>query len=71
MLKNLVVPCEINPLPAHEVEIDEFGVRYTANERPNIQNDTITLNYRTSGVIPGCCLVVASVRTVKLAVPRP
>ena len=56
MLKNLVVPCEINPLPAHEVEIDEFGVRYTANERPNIQNDTITLNYRTSGAKLCCSL---------------
>ena len=50
MLKNLVVPCEINPLPVHEVEIDEFGVRYTANEKMHIQNDTITLNYRLSGV---------------------
>lgn len=50
VLKNLVVPCEINPLPVHEVEIDEFGVRYTANEKMHIQNDTITLNYRLSGV---------------------
>ena len=49
MLKNLVVPCEMNPLPVHEVEIDEFGVRYTANEKMHIQNDTITLNYRLSG----------------------
>jgi len=45
-----VVPCELNPLPVREVEIDEFDVRYTANEKMNIQNDTITLNYRLSGV---------------------
>ena len=49
VLKNLVVPCELNPLPVREVEIDEFDVRYTANEKMNIQNDTITLNYRLSG----------------------
>ena len=50
ILKNIVVPCELNPLPVREVEIDEFDVRYTANEKMNIQNDTITLNYRLSGV---------------------
>ena len=49
ILKNIVVPCELNPLPVREVEIDEFDVRYTANEKMNIQNDTITLNYRLSG----------------------
>jgi uncharacterized Rmd1/YagE family protein len=58
VLKNLVVPCEVNPLPVHEVEIDEFGVRYTANEKMHIQNDTITLNYRLSGVEP----ILAAVR---------
>ena len=45
-----MVPCELNPLPVREVEIDEFDVRYTANEKMNIQNDTITLNYRLSGL---------------------
>lgn len=49
MLKHLVVQCEVNPLPIREVEIDEFDVRYTANEKMHIQNDTITLNYRLSG----------------------
>lgn len=50
MLKNLVVPCEVDPLPVREVEIDEFDVKYTANEGGgHIQNDTITLNYRLSG----------------------
>ncbi len=51
-MKNIVVPCELNPLPVREVEIDEFDVRYTANEKMNIQNDTITLNYRLSGKVP-------------------
>ncbi|BDA47956.1 Required for meiotic nuclear division protein 1 homolog [Coccomyxa sp. Obi] len=50
VLKNLVVPCEVDPLPVREVEIDEFDVKYTANEGGgHIQNDTITLNYRLSG----------------------
>ena len=50
MLRNIVVPCELNPLPAREVEVDEFQVHYTANEKPHIQNDTITINYRLAGV---------------------
>ena len=51
VLKNLVVPCEVDPLPVREVEIDEFDVKYTANEGGgHIQNDTITLNYRLSGM---------------------
>jgi hypothetical protein len=53
VLKNLVVPCEVDPLPVREVEIDEFDVKYTANEGGgHIQNDTITLNYRLSGAPP-------------------
>lgn len=73
ILKNIVVPCELNPLPVREVEIDEFDVRYTANEKMNIQNDTITLNYRLSGLesisgIPASCadqlhLMCAAMRT--------
>lgn len=64
VLKNLVVPCEVDPLPVREVEIDEFDVKYTANEGGgHIQNDTITLNYRLSGmhVHPGFrCNVIPS-----------
>lgn len=41
----------MDPLPVREVEIDEFDVKYTANEGGgHIQNDTITLNYRLSGM---------------------
>ncbi|KAK9814251.1 hypothetical protein WJX72_002986 [[Myrmecia] bisecta] len=48
ILRNVVVPCEENPLPPSEVEIDEFQFHYTANEKPHIQNDTITINHRLS-----------------------
>lgn len=41
-----MVPCEENPLPVSELEIDEFQFHYTASERPHIQNDTITINHR-------------------------
>ncbi len=34
----MVVPCEENPLPVEEVEIDEFQFHYTTNEKPHIQN---------------------------------
>ena len=34
----MVVPCEENPLPVSEVEIDEFQFHYTASEKPHIQN---------------------------------
>lgn len=46
VLRNLVVPCEENPLPVSELEIDEFQFHYTANERPHIQNDTITISHK-------------------------
>ncbi len=46
ILRNLVVPCEENPLPVSELEIDEFQFHYTTSERPHIQNDTITINHR-------------------------
>ncbi len=48
ILRNIVVPSEENPLPPSEVEIDEFKFNYVANERPHIQNDTITINPRLS-----------------------
>ncbi|KAK9839104.1 hypothetical protein WJX74_009646 [Apatococcus lobatus] len=48
VLRNVVVPNEENPLPPSEVEIDEFKFNYVANERPHIQNDTITINPRLS-----------------------
>ena len=34
----MVVPCEENPLPVEEVEIDEFQFHYTSSEKPHIQN---------------------------------
>lgn len=37
ILRNLVVPCEENPLPSREVEVDEFTYHYTASEKPHIQ----------------------------------
>lgn len=37
MLRNIVVPCEDNPLPSREVEVDEFIYHYTASEKPHIQ----------------------------------
>lgn len=48
VLKNLVAPCQEFPLPAAKAAKDEFQFNYTANERPNIQNDTITIDHRTS-----------------------
>jgi len=48
ILRNLVVPCEENPLPVSELEIDEFQFHYTASERPHIQNDTITISNRAA-----------------------
>ena len=38
VLRNMVVPCEENPLPVEEVEIDEFQFHYTTSEKPHIQN---------------------------------
>lgn len=49
VLKNLVAPALVDPLPAEEVEKDEFGFHYTATEKPHIQNDTFTINYRLAG----------------------
>jgi uncharacterized Rmd1/YagE family protein len=30
-------------------EVDEFEFRYSAHERPNIQNDVVTLNHKMAG----------------------
>lgn len=48
ILHNIVRPCEENSLPPVEVEIDQFQFHYMANEKPHIQNDTITINHRLS-----------------------
>lgn len=48
VLKNLVAPCQEYPLPATKTAKDEFQFNYTANETANIQNDTITIDYRMS-----------------------
>lgn len=48
VLKNLVAPCQEFPLPATKTAKDEFQFNYTANETANIQNDTITIDYRMS-----------------------
>lgn len=39
----------IDPLPAMEVEVDEFAFNYTATDKPHIQNDTFTISYRLAG----------------------
>ena len=48
ILTNIVSHCEENSLPSLESEMDEFQFHYVANERPHIQNDTITINHRLS-----------------------
>ena len=48
ILTNIVRHCEENSLPSIESEMDEFQFHYVANERPHIQNDTITINHRLS-----------------------
>ncbi|KAK9796644.1 hypothetical protein WJX73_007435 [Symbiochloris irregularis] len=48
VLRSLVLPYQENPLPSFETERDEFQFHYTANERPHIQNDTITIHHRFS-----------------------
>lgn len=46
VIRQLVRPALVDPLPANEVEKDEFSFHYTATEKPHIQNDTFTINYR-------------------------
>ena len=42
VMRSLVAPCLVDALPASEVEVDEFQFHYSLNEKPHIQNDTIT-----------------------------
>jgi uncharacterized Rmd1/YagE family protein len=49
VIRGLVAPALVDPLPATEVERDEFSFHYTASEKPHIQNDTFTINYRLAG----------------------
>lgn len=52
----MVVPCEENPLPVEEVEIDEFQFHYTASEKPHIQNvrsECRPGNYLPTNMCPG------------------
>jgi uncharacterized Rmd1/YagE family protein len=42
VLRVLVAPAEVDPLPSADVEVDEFSFHYTATEKPHIQNDTFT-----------------------------
>ncbi|KAL4430906.1 hypothetical protein ABPG75_006162 [Micractinium tetrahymenae] len=46
VIRALAGPCLVDALPAGEVELDEFQFHYTLSEKPHIQNDTITINYR-------------------------
>lgn len=36
----------VDLLDTAELEVDEFLFVYTSNERPHIQNDVFTINYR-------------------------
>lgn len=45
ILRNIVVPCEENPLPTREVEVDEFIFNYTASEKPHIQVASASENF--------------------------
>ena len=36
ILRNLVVPCEENPLPVSELEIDEFQFHYTGGQTESV-----------------------------------
>ncbi|PSC74837.1 Sporulation RMD1 [Micractinium conductrix] len=46
VMRMLAGPCLVDALPSSEVEVDEFQFHYTISEKPHIQNDTITINYR-------------------------
>jgi uncharacterized Rmd1/YagE family protein len=49
VIKGLVTPALVDPYPVEEIEKDEFSFHYTASEKPHIQNDTFTINYRLAG----------------------
>jgi uncharacterized Rmd1/YagE family protein len=42
----LVGPALVDALPASEWEVEQFQFHYSLSEKPHIQNDTITINYR-------------------------
>lgn len=42
VVRSVVGPVLVDPLPSNEVEVDEFSFHYTASEKPNISNDTFT-----------------------------
>lgn len=44
--QQVLAPVELQPLRASEVEVDEFEFVYSMTERPSIQNDLITINYK-------------------------
>eukprot|EP00877_Chromochloris_zofingiensis_P008596 jgi/Chrzof1/3990/Cz13g16090.t1 len=46
IVQSIARKCEDEPLPAPEVEIDQFEFNYSAHEPPSMQNDTITVNRR-------------------------
>jgi uncharacterized Rmd1/YagE family protein len=46
LMEKVVKPAAIDPLDDVEVEVDEFLFHYTMSEKPHIQNDTFTINYR-------------------------
>lgn len=46
VIRNIAMPCLLDPLPQREIEVDEFAYHYAVSEKPHIQNDTITINYR-------------------------
>ncbi|KAL4859482.1 Sporulation protein RMD8 [Chlorella vulgaris] len=46
VLRTLLAPCLVDDLEMSEVEVDEFQFHYSLNEKPHIQNDTITINLR-------------------------
>lgn len=48
VLKNLVAPCQLSPLPPAKAAKDEFQFNYASNEKANIQNDTVTIDYRVA-----------------------
>eukprot|EP00889_Picochlorum_renovo_P007790 jgi/Picre1/34820/NNA_002286.t1 len=49
LLENIVKPAAVDPLDDLQVEVDEFLFHYTMSEKPHIQNDTFTINYRYAG----------------------
>ena len=49
LLQKVLKPAMIDALASAEMEIDEFLFHYTLSEKPHIQNDIFTINYRHAG----------------------